>query len=199
MIATMIFHDSIQNPKMLDHVSVDWMHSIAKLSTLDIADTRLLRNRLYRSRRVDIRKYFGEGKYDKTNLSIYLHGAGDSVSGCVRVYAWKSVLMPYNPNADINYKTYQRVGGEDFFDFIPMNFTENPGVAMFNLKVDDTWDSIQIMVSQPCTAISAYLNPNGVGYPEQFIKMNGAAPLLSDYENPIQDDFLGDNYDWETP
>lgn len=199
MIATQIFHDTMLNPRHLDQSSVDWFHPIVTQHTLDLVDTRAVKFRIYRSRRLKMSDWFQTGRFSAVDMSIFLHNAGDAISGCVRIYAWKRRnLKPFVNDLDVNIVRYTKIGNEDFYDFKPINYTENANVAMFNLKVDDTWDDFQVFVAQPCSAVSVYLNPQETGYPENYIKTSGSDPNVV-LDLPIQDDFLGDNYDWETP
>lgn len=193
---TTIFHDSLLRPKFVDLSSVDWSYPLHLESTMNLRDTRSVRNNVYRSRRIDISQLFLTA-FKAVDMSIYLHQAKAPVFGCVRVYAWKRKPNPYTPNAEGI--RYQRVGREDFYDFTPICFTQSLTSAVFNLKVDDTWDEFQLFISQPCTAVTVYMNPADPQYPNQYIKITGGEPNDYDLEPPIQDDFLGDNYDWENP
>lgn len=195
-MAMLIFHDSMTQPKLLDTSSVDWMYPIEKCPLLQ-EDSRNARYRIYRSRRImlpDVVRNIGA-----LDLSIYLHGAGDAVTNCVRVYAWKSTLLPYEPVVSNGTVKYTRVGSEDFYDFTPLTYNPDTAVAVFNLKVADVWDAVQFVVSQPCSAVSVYANNLGSDYPTGYMKMTGALIPPSDLESPLRDDFDGANTDWTTP
>jgi hypothetical protein len=115
------------------------------------------------------------------------------------VYAWKKTLLPYSSNLSSDTLRYRRVGSEDFYDFTPITFNADTNAAICNLKVDDTWDDMQIFVSQPCTAVSVYLNQPASTYPVNYIKMSGSEYFPEVIEAPLADDFEGDNADWEIP
>lgn len=192
---TLIFHDSMLQPKFLDTSSVDWVYPIEQ-SVLLNHDTREFRHRVYRSRRIKLPDWISN--QGATDLSIYLHNAGDAVSNCVRVYAWKTTFIPFDPLLD-NAVSYVRVGFEDFFDFTPITYNPNTNVAMFSLKVADVWSDMQLVVSQPCIAVSVYANNLDSSYPAGYLKMTGSLATLVDDELPLRDAFDGTNTDWTTP
>lgn len=193
-LPTLVFHDSMIMPRLLDLSSVDWFYPIA-LRPMNENDTRLVRHRVYRSRRVGISHW--KETFNVIDMTIYLHNASDAVSNCVRIYGWKKTLMPFNVNALASDLQYIRSGSEDFYDYTPITFSPNTAVAVYSLKVDDFWDDFQVVVSQPCSAVSIYLNQFDPSYPSNYLRMNGS--LLDIAEGQLLDDFDGDNFDWETP